>query len=112
MHMEDSATLKIGDDFSKASAAFEAYLDRQCIHGQCRMPCTAWDGEKGRCSLKHQVRLMHRAPKGSGDFPDPAEWNEYSRILSLLAKVGCGAGIGGHGGQSAGVVVHVPVRAA
>jgi hypothetical protein len=112
MERADSATLKVGDDYSKASARFEAYLDGHCIHGTCRLPCVIWDKEKTRCSLKHQVRLMHRAPKGSGDFPDPAEWNEYSRILSLLAKVGCGAGVEGVGRQSAGVAVHVPVRAA
>lgn len=109
MDREDSTPLKVGDDFSKASARFEAYLDGLCIHGTCRMPCVAWDHEKERCSLKHQVRLMHRAPKGSGDFPDPAEWNEYGRILSLLARVGCGAGVEGPG-RSAGVVVHVPAR--
>lgn len=112
MDEADSTTLKVGDDFSKASARFEAYLDGHCIHGTCRMPCVNWDQEKTRCALKHQVRLMHRAPKGSDDFPDPAEWKEYSRILSLLARVGCGAGVEGRDRQPSGIAVHVPVRAA
>ncbi len=85
MKQEDATTLRIGDDFRKACAAFEAYLDRLCIHGECRTPCGIWDSEKRRCSLKHQVRLMHRAPRNYADG-DPTE-KEDRMILSLLEEI-------------------------
>ncbi len=85
MKKEDSTTLKIGDDFSKACAAFDAYLDGLCIYGECRMPCGIWDSEKRRCSLKHQVRLMHHAP-GNYAEGDPEE-KENRMILSLLEEI-------------------------
>jgi len=90
MKQEDTTTLRIGDDFSKACAAFEAYLDRLCIYGECRMPCGVWDSEKRRCSLKHQVRLMHRAPRNYVDG-DPIE-KEDRMILSLLDEIYCSIG--------------------
>ncbi len=107
MKREDSTTLKIGDDFSKACAPFEEHLARLCIHGECRMPCVMWDGEKKRCSLKHQARLMHRAPKNNDAFNVPAEKDD-SRILSLLEEICCGIGVeAAFDAAGGGVVSHV-----
>jgi hypothetical protein len=107
MKREDSTTLKIGDDFSKACAPFEAYLNRLCIHGECRMPCVIWDGEKKRCSLKHQVRLMHRAPRNNGAFNVPADKDD-GRILSLLEDICRGGGVEPAFDATGVVVSHVP----
>ncbi len=106
MKKEDSTTLKIGDDFSKACAAFEAYLNRLCIHGECRMACGIWDNEKGRCSLKHQARLMHRAPRNNAAFNVPAEKDD-SKILSLLDEICRSVDVDAIDAMGGGVVSHV-----
>ena len=88
MKREDLTTLKIGDDFSKAFAPFEEHLARLCIHGECRMPCVMWDGEKKRCSLKHQARLMHRAPKNNGARAWRWNWRPRASASSSSLPVG------------------------